>query len=92
MTPTPCSSGDFVEIVVVRHDLGVELLGQEDELDIDRLIGEFGWLVVVDLEIDFVVGKPVEDVQAARSAAARKRSPLSAMFCNSANTKRGMIN
>ncbi len=60
--------GDLVQVVVVRHDFAVQMLGQQHEFDVDRLAGEFGQLVVVDLQIDGRIGtQAVENVEASNT-------------------------
>ena len=44
--------GHLVEVVVVGDDLAVQVLGQQHELQIDRLAGELGQLAIEDLQID----------------------------------------
>ncbi len=63
--------GDLVEVVVVGDQLAFEVLGQGDQLQVDRLAGELGQFAVVDLQVDLgIVAQLVEDVQAAAAAAA----------------------
>ena len=63
--------GDLVEVVVVGDDLAFEMLGQQHELLVDRLAGEFRQFAVVDHQVDLrVAAEPVEDVEPAPAAAA----------------------
>ena len=63
--------GHLVEVVVVGDDLALQVLGQQHQLLVDRLAGEFGQLAVVDHEVDLrVAAEPVEDVEPAAAAVA----------------------
>ena len=63
--------GDLVEVVVVGDQLALQMLGQRDQLQIDRQAGELGQIALVDHQLDVgVVAEPVEDVQPAPAAAA----------------------
>ena len=65
--------GHLVQIVVVGDQLALQVLGQDDQFQIDRLTGELGQFVLEDFQILGVCGpQPVEDVQAAAAAAAAK--------------------
>ena len=63
--------GDLVEVVVVGDQLALQVLGQRDQLQIDRQAGELGQIALVDHQLDVgVAAEPVEDVQPAPAAAA----------------------
>ena len=63
--------GDLVQVVVVGDELALEVLGQGNELQVDRLAGELGQVAVEDLQVDGRIGpQAVEDVEPAAAAAA----------------------
>ena len=44
--------GNFVEVVIARNELALEVLGQENQLHVDRLTFEFGQVPIVELKFD----------------------------------------
>ncbi len=67
--------GHLVQVVVVGDHLAIEMLGQQDQLQVDRLARHVRILVVVDLQIHVgVLAEAVQNVQA--TAAARAAEPI----------------